>query len=206
MLRDDEEAPEDGDEGGGGGGEARNSSGSAMGLGRGTPDGPSNRTHTPTAFQQLAPKAHRLRLLPHGVPPHLLLGLRPGPQGLFIFPDSQSDVKASRHHPRSCAHLGWAPENAGAGHYNSQNAERIVPALCSQCACAKRGAGLGGEPLPHTRFLDEEDGWEMESSASLWLVRDSETLLAAASSVAPAQSRRGAGTPRSKGGRPSLEG
>lgn len=67
-------------------------------------------------------------------------------------------------------------------------------------------AGLGGEPLPHTRFLDEEDGWEMESSASLWLVRDSETLLAAASSVAPAQSRRGAGTPRSKGGRPSLEG
>lgn len=45
----------------------------------------------------------------------------------------------------------------------------------------------------------------MESSLFSSLVRDPETLLAIASSVAPAQSRRGAGTLRSKGGRRSSE-
>lgn len=45
----------------------------------------------------------------------------------------------------------------------------------------------------------------MESLAFSLLVRDPETLLAIGSSVAPAQSRRGAGTPRSKGERHSPE-
>lgn len=39
---------------------------------------------TPTVFQQLAPKAHRLRLLPQGIPPHLLVGLSPEPDFSFF--------------------------------------------------------------------------------------------------------------------------
>ncbi|KAK7811242.1 hypothetical protein U0070_027204 [Myodes glareolus] len=69
---------------------------------------------------------------------------------------------------------------------------------------AGRGRGLWASSA-HIRFLNEEDGWEMESSAFSLLVRDPETLLAVGSSVAPAQSRRGAGTPRSKGDRHSPE-
>lgn len=79
---------------------------------------------------------------------------------------------------------------------------RMPSESCFQSACAHAWAC---RPLPHTAMLDQEEDWEMESSAFSSLVRDPETLLASASSVAPAQSRRGAGTPRSKGGRRSSE-
>lgn len=134
----------------------------------------------PTAFQQLAPKARRLRLLPLGVPPHLRLGLHSGP-----------------HHGRARRTLG---PNTTTPRRPSDSSR-----LCCRCACAPRGGGGACGPLPQTRFLNEEDGWEMESSAFSLLVRDPETLLAVGSSVAPAQSRRGAGTPRSKGDRHSPE-
>lgn len=115
MLRDDEEAPEDGDEGGGGGGEARISSGSAMG-----PVGaaPSNRTRTnrlSTAGAQ-SPQA----------PP-------PPPRG----PAPSSLRSPTGTTPRA------GSQDAGAEHYNSQKAERLIPALLSmRVRAAGRGRGL----------------------------------------------------------------
>lgn len=177
VLRDDEEAPEDGDEGGGGGGEARISSGSAMG-----PAGaaPSNRTRTnglSTARAQ-SPQA----------PP-------PPPRG-----PAPSSLRSP---------LGTTPragsQDVGAEHYNSQKAERLIPALLSmRVRAAGKGAGLVG--------LFRRLGSWMRRMAGRWSLWPFPCLCVTQKPYWPSgppwrrrKAEEGAGTPRSKGERHSPE-